>query len=77
MSNYCSGVATVNSCVCEGSDRGFIIFSIYIATLLLLIDTIMHHSFADIKAWATDNMLKCSDNKKEFMLVTSKRTNYS
>ena len=31
---------------------------------------------SDVKAWATANMLKLNDNKKELMLVTSKRTKH-
>ena len=31
---------------------------------------------SDVKAWATENMLKLSDNKTELMLVTSKRTRH-
>ena len=31
---------------------------------------------SDVKAWATVNMLKLNDNKKELMLVTSKRTKH-
>ena len=31
---------------------------------------------SDVKAWATANMLKLSDNKTELMLVTSKRTKH-
>ena len=30
----------------------------------------------DVKAWATANMLQHTDNKKEFMLCTSKRTKH-
>ena len=29
---------------------------------------------SNVKAWATENMLKLNDNKTELMLVTSKRT---
>ena len=36
----------------------------------------MQSSICDIKAWATANMLKLNDNKKELMLVTSKRTKH-
>ena len=31
---------------------------------------------SDVKAWATANMLKLNDNKRELMLVTSKRTKH-
>ena len=31
---------------------------------------------SDVKAWATANMLRLNDNKKELMLVTSKRTKH-
>ena len=31
---------------------------------------------SDVKAWATANMLQPNDNKKELMLVTSKRTKH-
>ena len=34
----------------------------------------MQSCISDVKAWATANMLKLSDNKTELMLVTSKRT---
>ena len=40
----------------------------------------IHHSMQscinDVKAWATANMPKLNDNKKELMLVTSKRTRH-
>ena len=36
----------------------------------------MHSHIGDVKALATANMLKLNDIKKEFMLVTSKRTNH-
>ena len=31
---------------------------------------------SDVKAWATENMVKLNDNKTELMLVTSKRTKH-
>ena len=31
---------------------------------------------SDVKAWATENMLKLNDNKTKLMLVTSKRTKH-
>ena len=31
---------------------------------------------SDVKAWATENMLKLNDNKTELMLVTSNGTNH-
>ena len=36
----------------------------------------MQSCIGDVKAWATANMLKLSDNKAELMLVTSKRTKH-
>ena len=36
----------------------------------------MQSCISDVKAWATANMLKLSDNKTELMLVTSKRTKH-
>ena len=36
----------------------------------------MQSCIYDVKAWATANMLKLSDNKTELMLVTSKRTKH-
>ena len=36
----------------------------------------MQSRISDVKAWATANMLKLSDNKTELMLVTSKRTKH-
>ena len=36
----------------------------------------MQSCIGDVKAWATANMLKPSDNKKELMLVTSKRSKH-
>ena len=36
----------------------------------------MQSCICDVKAWATGNMLKLNDNKKELMLVTSKRTKH-
>ena len=36
----------------------------------------MQSCMSDVKAWATANMLKLNDNKKELMLVTPKRTKY-
>ena len=36
----------------------------------------MQSCISDVKAWATTNMLKLSDNKTELMLVTSKRTKH-
>ena len=33
----------------------------------------MQSCMSDVKAWATVNMLKLNDNKKELMLITSKR----
>ena len=40
----------------------------------------LHHSIqsciSDVKAWATANMLKLNDNKRELMLVTSKKTKH-
>ena len=36
----------------------------------------MQSCISDVKAWATENMLKLNDNKKELMLVTSKRTKH-
>ena len=48
--------------------------------LLLLIKylnyLILQSCIGDVKAWATVNMLKLNDSKKELMLVTSKRTKY-
>ena len=34
----------------------------------------MQSCISDVKAWATENMLKLNDNETELMLVTSKRT---
>ena len=34
----------------------------------------MQSCISDVKAWATENMLKLNDSKTELMLVTSKRT---
>ena len=40
--------------------------------------SVLHHSMlsciCDVKAWATENMLKHNDNKSELMIVTSTRT---
>ena len=36
----------------------------------------MQSCTSDVKAWATANMLRLNDNKKELMLVTSKRTKH-
>ena len=36
----------------------------------------MQSCIADVKAWATANMLKLNDNKTNLMLVTSKRTKH-
>ena len=36
----------------------------------------MQSCISDVKAWATANMLKLTDNKTELMLVTSKRTEH-
>ena len=36
----------------------------------------MQSCISDVKAWATANMLKLSDNKTDLMLVTSKRTKH-
>ena len=36
----------------------------------------MQSCVSDVKAWATANMLKLSDNKTELMFVTSKRTKH-
>ena len=36
----------------------------------------MQSCICDVKVWATANMLKLNDNKKEHMLVTSNRTMY-
>ena len=36
----------------------------------------MQSCMSDVKAWATANMLKPNDNKKELMLVTSKRNKH-
>ena len=36
----------------------------------------MQSCISDVKAWATENMLKLNDNKTELMLVTSKRTKH-
>ena len=36
----------------------------------------MQSCISDLKAWATENMLKLNDNKTELMLVTSKRTKH-
>ena len=36
----------------------------------------MQSCISDVKAWATANMLKHSDNKMEFMLVISKSTTH-
>ena len=36
----------------------------------------MQSCISDVKAWATANILKLNDNKKELMLVTSKRTKH-
>ena len=36
----------------------------------------MQSCISDVKAWATANMLKLYDNKKELMLVTSNRTKH-
>ena len=36
----------------------------------------MQSCISDVKAWATENMLKLNDNKTELMLVTSKRTRH-
>ena len=36
----------------------------------------MQSCICDVKAWATANMLKLNDNKRELMLVTSKRTKH-
>ena len=36
----------------------------------------MQSCISDVKAWATDNMLKLNDYKTELMLVTSKRTKH-
>ena len=37
----------------------------------------MQTCIGDVKAWATENMLRINDNKTELMLVTSKRTSIS
>ena len=36
----------------------------------------MQSCISDVKAWAKANMLRLNDNKKELMLVTSKRTKH-
>ena len=36
----------------------------------------MQSCISDVKAWATAIMLKLNDNKRELMLVTSKRTKH-
>ena len=36
----------------------------------------MQSCISDVKAWATANMLKLNDNKKELMLFISKRTKH-
>ena len=36
----------------------------------------MQSCISDVKAWATANMTKLNDNKKELMLVTSKRSKH-
>ena len=36
----------------------------------------MNSCISDVKSWATASMLKLNDNKKELMLVTSKRTKH-
>ena len=36
----------------------------------------MQSCIGDVKAWATANMLKLNDNKRELMLVTSNRTKH-
>ena len=36
----------------------------------------MQSYISDVKAWATENMLKLNDNKTELLLVTSKRTKH-
>ena len=36
----------------------------------------MQSCISEVNAWATENMLRLSDNKTELMLVTSKRTKY-
>ena len=36
----------------------------------------MQSCISNVKAWATENMLKLNDNKTELMLVTSKRTKH-